>query len=77
MRTLNVVEMEAVSGGDPLNDAIVIFDRAWEVGGDIYKSLTVETQNLIGGTIDAALVNTGIKEFPEDVPVQETDGTAK
>jgi hypothetical protein len=77
MRTLSLAEIDNVSGGDPVSDLVPAFRTGVELGSSIYSSLSEDVQNAIGGTIDAALVNTGAKAEPEDVPIQDTEGTEK
>ncbi len=76
MRTLNAVELDAVSGGNPVVDFLRIIQITGEIGGDIYSSLSQDMQSAIGGTIDAALANAGVKE-PEDVPAQDVSGVER
>lgn len=74
MRSLSNCELGAVIGGDPVVDFLRVIQITTEMGGNIYDSLSEGTQVAIGGTIDAALANAGMKE-PEDAVVQDTRGS--
>ncbi len=76
MRTLNAVELDAVSGGNPVVDFFRVVEASRQIGQEIYESLSGDTINVIGGTIDAALANAGMKE-PEDVVAQDASGVAE
>lgn len=66
MRELTMEEIGHVSGGNTVLNLITAFKYGWAVGTAYYNSLSTEEQDAIGGSIDAALDNFGIKDA-EDV----------
>lgn len=75
MRALEINELACVTGGDDYAEAIgEAFRVGSEIGEFIYDNMSADLQTTIGGTVDAILSNAGMKE-PEDVPIQNTEGT--
>ena len=61
-------QSESIGGGNALLDLWTIAKEGWGAGNAIYNSLSYDTQNTIGGTIDQALYNIGVTDTLHDPP---------
>ncbi|MGD8688964.1 MAG: hypothetical protein PVI37_03395 [Gammaproteobacteria bacterium] len=75
IRKLTHTEIDHVSRGGPVGQLIGAARGGYKIGGEIYGPMSPNVQNAIGGTLDAAAVDLGIKDHAATPPAHASSSS--